>query len=1789
MKRIHLKWMVLPMMIVMLVTKSNASPKALVLKESAAIEETTAIAPSSGDGSQASPYQMANLANLRWLSETTTAWDKYFIQTANIDATETNTWNVGDHDNDVNTPEQPMGFSPIGNSVTQFKGTYDGDFHSISNLFIYRPNQDDIGFIGAADGSAIIKSIALPNVIFTGNEDVGIVGQLKGSMEKVYATGRVTGTLFVGGLAGSMVGASIKNAYSDVVLTGDVPLGGVVGGVNLGDDLKESELTNVYAIGSIVQENARKAGGLIGASYASASVTNSYWDTVTTEQSTSEAGTGRTTAQMKDKANFTDWDFEGVDAVWAIEEGEYISYPYLVGFTYDEIGTISASKPKPGLSRPPAAGSGTEVDPYLIASLADLRWLSETPEVWGAIIKQTADIDATETKTWNNGEGFSPIGSDFSNKFTGTYLGDGHVIRNLYIKDDRDFTSRSGFFGWTNSATISKLGIENITIDAPGVSEVGALVGYAEQTTVSESFATGSIIASSAVGGLIGRIPFQFGGGTETGKLSNSYSDVSLQIGSFGTAGGLIGSYNPEFKIENSYAIGALPEDCLIGGLVRNGFDSGTAFLNISNSFWDTETTGVNQSFLESCSGTQIGGNGKSTAEMIDANTYITWSLFKEGDSATYAAEVWRINPDKNLGYPFLAWQKNQLNFSVDKVTDITNTSASFEGRLLFFGEPLGFSTGAVALAELGFVYGTTPNPSLAVEDLGGIVPATGELLVLNPLPTKATRFSLTANGLLANTPYYVRGYAKDLAEAIAYSNELIFHTHPIAPIAPSGDGSRVSPYQIASLNNLFWLSITPDAWDKNFEQTADIDATSTKDWYGGKGFMPIGTSDVPFAGQADGNPANFLFYRGNGHTIKGLYINRPKQDNVGLFGTLDFSNITDLGLENVNITGKQGVGGFVGNAGNSVIRRSFTTGSVTGTDQVGGFMGVGLSSELYNNYARTTVKGTNRVGGFLGDTQEGYVYHSYSAGAVTLLPGESLPTVGGFHGNFIGGTGTGLSGIVDCFWDTETSGQTTSGGEFNPPQKVWGVTTEAMKTIASYTNSNVQANDVDIDTAWDFKTNPNNDSANEDIWQLGCGNALNGGYPILSWQYKTPVFTDFNPKSSVGGAVSMTVTGTNLQNVTSVSVGGISVTGFSANETGTQLSFSIANPTAGAVVISDGCDQVSKSGFTVVSVPDPISPPIVTQPAEGAVICDVFPLSYTLGEEPRSNSVALIFNSVNAVTEPVRVPIEHNQKTLDLNVNLNDSNSIINVLDRNKLIELELNQLYNMTLEYVSNEENIVISKIVQNISFRRIPGFTYLEELQLLTGQEMQTFGPIGNVIFEAAVTISPALPQGLLFNSKTGAITGTPQADSETLTYTVTVANECGEEKETFMLGVSVDTDGDGIPDNVDIDDDNDGILDVLEGDDDSDGDGFIDRLDIDSDNDGIPDNVEAQATDDYVAPLGSDSDSDGLDDAYEGAGDMGLDPVNTDATDLPDYLDDDSDDDTVPDTLEAFDTDKDGKLNIVLSRTDTDADGLDNAFEGADTNDGFDVNDGFDTGAAGTQNTDAEDEPDFRDLDDDNDGLPTAEEDVNNDGDPTNDDSDRDGTPNFLDTDDDGDGVKTADEDASGDGNPLNDDADADGIPNFLDTDDDGDGIGTADEDANGDGNPLNDDADADGIPDYLDTVDSTEKPEPETPDADKEIVVYQMVTPNNDGRNDVMIIEHIEAFPNNTVQIFNRWGRLVWQTQGYDNSSNAFGGIANVDNTVKRESRLPSGTYFYVIQYTKDTISKKETGYCFLSQ
>lgn len=214
----------------------------------------------------------------------------------------------------------------------------------------------------------------------------------------------------------------------------------------------------------------------------------------------------------------------------------------------------------------------------------------------------------------------------------------------------------------------------------------------------------------------------------------------------------------------------------------------------------------------------------------------------------------------------------------------------------------------------------------------------------------------------------------------------------------------------------------------------------------------------------------------------------------------------------------------------------------------------------------------------------------------------------------------------------------------------------------------------------------------------------------------------------------------------------------------------------------------------------------------------------------------------------------------------------------------------------------------------------------------------------------------------------------------------------------LGTDLDTDDDGIVnsfEDLNADGDNDPATNPT----DTDGDGIPDYLDIDSDDDGIPDNVEAQTTAGYIAPSLMDADANGLDDVYENGGSVGLIPIDTDGDGLPDYVDNDSDNDNVPDNIEAHDHDQDGLPDVTFIGSDKDNDGLDDGYEGNTAID-LDVNDEIDDPFNDLPNTDGDSESDYRDTDDDDDGIMTAIEDINTDGNYANDDVDEDGIPDYL---------------------------------------------------------------------------------------------------------------------------------------------------------------------------------------------
>lgn len=332
-----------------------------------------------GAGTLADPYRIATLNNLYWIVAPGTVngltenarMTKYYIQTANIDASATSTWESG------------AGWRPIGNSIgatTRFTGNYHGQGYTISNLYINRPALSTVGFFGLVSTNAVINYVYLNNVSIAGKDQVGgLIGYIEddATIGHCYTTGTVSaaaGNDRCGGLISILTNnVTVADCYSTCSVSANSNVGGLIGEARTGSTISrcyatgavqaatgyaggligytESPVTNCYARGNISCTSPFLVGGLIGYSnggvitncyatgaipssgswlggltgYCSGATTNSYFDSQTTGTSTSHSGTAKTTAEMTNAATFSSWDFA---TIWHMT-AENAGYPHL--------------------------------------------------------------------------------------------------------------------------------------------------------------------------------------------------------------------------------------------------------------------------------------------------------------------------------------------------------------------------------------------------------------------------------------------------------------------------------------------------------------------------------------------------------------------------------------------------------------------------------------------------------------------------------------------------------------------------------------------------------------------------------------------------------------------------------------------------------------------------------------------------------------------------------------------------------------------------------------------------------------------------------------------------------------------------------------------------------------------------------------------------------------------------------------------------------------------------------------------------------------------------------------------------------------------------------------------------------------------------------------------------------------------------------------------------------------------------------------------------------------------
>ncbi|WJS94032.1 gliding motility-associated C-terminal domain-containing protein [Flavobacterium johnsoniae] len=94
-------------------------------------------------------------------------------------------------------------------------------------------------------------------------------------------------------------------------------------------------------------------------------------------------------------------------------------------------------------------------------------------------------------------------------------------------------------------------------------------------------------------------------------------------------------------------------------------------------------------------------------------------------------------------------------------------------------------------------------------------------------------------------------------------------------------------------------------------------------------------------------------------------------------------------------------------------------------------------------------------------------------------------------------------------------------------------------------------------------------------------------------------------------------------------------------------------------------------------------------------------------------------------------------------------------------------------------------------------------------------------------------------------------------------------------------------------------------------------------------------------------------------------------------------------------------------------------------------------------------------------------------------------------------------------------------------------------------------------------------------------------IYNAVSANGDGLNDSFFIKGIDCYPDNVVRIYNRYGVIIYEKNGYDNVTNPFQGFSDGRATVARGNKLPTGTYFYTLEYDSNGRKIEKAGYLYV--
>ena len=619
---------------------------------------------------------------------------------------------------------------------------------------------------------------------------------------------------------------------------------------------------------------------------------------------------------------------------------------------------------------------------------------------------------------WNDGEGWEPIGPSYDNFFSGSFNGNGHQIRNLYI-DNR--SGNAGLFGYVEGTSNQLVQITQVAITGPltsitGRYDIGVLAGAIQYAKVDRVFVSGAVNGGRYVGGLAGTISDSI--------ASNVSSSASILTG--GNLGGLIGRINAS-PLANSLSTGFVANGY---GLLRYSNNDNNAHL-----YWATDTSGQATS-----AGTNASYFGALLSELqcptsSDNNTCTDKGTLYE----SWSSEVWDFGTGQQLPGLIMSdrvYRDSDGDGALDEddaYPDIFAASLDTDED----GYPDNYSRGcdSTCAVESELSLDAFPeNSSGGLDaDLDGLVDEWAD----NCDTTCQANSGLSYDNYPDDHDNDGITDAVDtddnndgILDADADSDGLIdiasLEELNAIRFALDGSGQAMIEGSLTDTSGcpiILWQGIAQQRCH-GYELVSDLDFDTNGDgqmneldtyWNDGEGWKPIGSFYSPFS--AD--------FHGNGHQIRNLYID--KSGNIGLFsyitGTPDrpatinqlaiIGPLTSITDRMTFSTGINDAGILVARVSHAEIDSIFVTGIVDSPANSGGLAAVASNSAITNIFSSAGTLTGNNQGGLIGYLSRSTLYNSLSTGYADSDSGLLS------HSD--------RSNNESLYWAINTSGQTTS------------------------------------------------------------------------------------------------------------------------------------------------------------------------------------------------------------------------------------------------------------------------------------------------------------------------------------------------------------------------------------------------------------------------------------------------------------------------------------------------------------------------------------------------------------------------------------------------------------------------------------------------------------------------------------------------------------------------------------------------------------------------------------------